>query len=321
MSDRYGWLDRRPQKREEVIVVSAPVTEKPAPLVSSLGYVGVTAVDLAAWEKFGTQVLGLEAVESSPDRLLLRADERGWRVSVTPGDGSAAFVGWEVSGEAGLAAVTAALEAAGVEVTPDPALAKERGVAALAHATDPTGMRLEFFHGPHLPDEPFVSPTGAAFVTGDLGLGHVVLVVPDMAEAQRFYLDTLGFLESDRVRTARFDVLFTHCNPRHHTLAMMPSKSGLEVGLHHFMIEVNDLDTVGHALDKILDGAAPLNSTLGKHINDLMVSFYCQSPSKCEVEYGIGGITIDDATWQPTVHTIENVWGHRRVPGAPPDGM
>ncbi|MFI5957345.1 VOC family protein [Cryptosporangium sp. NPDC051539] len=301
--------------------MSAAVAGQSAPLVSSLGYVGVTAVDLAAWETFGTNVLGLQVSESTTGRLLLRADERAWRVSVRPGDGSAEFIGWEVDEPAKLASLVTALEGVGADVLRDPVLAKERGVAELVRVTDPAGIQLEFFYGPELPETPFTSPNGATFVTGGLGLGHVVLVVPDMQAAEHFYLDVLGFLESDRVRTPRFDVLFTHCNPRHHSLAMMPSKSGLEVGLHHFMMEVDDLDTVGHALDRVLDGAAQLNSSIGKHINDLMVSFYCQTPSKCEVEYGVGGITIDDATWQPTVHTIENVWGHRRMPGAPPDGM
>jgi 3,4-dihydroxy-9,10-secoandrosta-1,3,5(10)-triene-9,17-dione 4,5-dioxygenase len=253
--------------------------------------------------------------------LLLRADERAFRVSVTPGDGSCDFIGWEVADAAALAALVEALEGAGVAVVADPVLAKERSVTELVRAVDPAGTNLEFFHTPLLPEEPFNSPTGAEFVTGELGLGHVVLVVPDMDEAIHFYTDVLGFLESDRVRTPRFDILFTHCNPRHHSLAMMPSKSGLPVGLHHFMVEVSELDAVGHALDKVIDGGAQLTSSIGKHINDMMVSFYCQTPSACEVEYGVGGILIDDAVWEPTVHTIENVWGHRRTPGAPPDGM
>jgi 3,4-dihydroxy-9,10-secoandrosta-1,3,5(10)-triene-9,17-dione 4,5-dioxygenase len=278
-------------------------------------------VDLAKWEEFGTEVLGMEIAQSHPDQLLLRADERAFRVSVTPGDGSCDFIGWEVADAAALSSVVAALEGAGVEAIPDPVLAKERSVTELVRAVDPAGFNLEFFHTPLLPGGAFTSPVEAEFVTGELGLGHVVLVVPDMDEAIHFYLEVLGFLESDRVRTSRFDVLFTHCNPRHHSLAMMPSTSGLPIGLHHFMVEVADLDTVGRALDKVLDGGAQLTNSIGKHINDMMVSFYCQTPSSCEVEYGVGGILIDDAVWEPTVHTTENIWGHRRMPGAPPDGM
>lgn len=293
----------------------------PQAKVAALGYVGLTAPDLAAWQRFATDVIGLQvAAESTEDELLLRADERPWRVSVEPGNGQASFIGWEVADAEALEGVTAGLRAAGVAVADDPELAKRRQVTGLARAIDPAGIPLEFFYDAYQPAEPFESPQGTSFVTGEQGLGHVVLVVPDLDAAERFYLQILGFLETDRVRTPRFDVLFTHVNSRHHTLAMMPAKTGLPVGLHHFMVEATELDAVGLALDRVLDGAAPLNSSIGKHINDLMVSFYCQTPSHCELEFGWGGITVDDALWQPTVHRIENLWGHRRVPGAPPDG-
>src|SRR5689334_8484862 len=140
-----GQPDHGPRGR--VIVVSAPAAERSAPLVSSFGYVGVTTVDLAAWEKFGTNVLGLEIVESTPEGLRLRADERAWRVSVAPGDGSCDFIGWEVADAAALDAVIAALGGIGVETTRDSVLAKERGVAELVRAVDPAGMRVEFFYG------------------------------------------------------------------------------------------------------------------------------------------------------------------------------
>jgi hypothetical protein len=94
----------------------------------------------------------MEIAESGPDRLLLRADERSFRVSVTPGDGTCDFIGWEVADGAALTAVVAALEGVGVEVTPDPVLAKDRSVTELVCAVDPAGTRVtedeveQFFH-------------------------------------------------------------------------------------------------------------------------------------------------------------------------------
>ena len=52
----------------------------------------------------------------------------------------------------------------------------------------------------------------------------------------------------------------------------------------HLMFEVTDLDLVGRAWDKVLDGAAPIASTLGKHTNDEMSSFYVRSPSGFQIE-------------------------------------
>ena len=37
--------------------------------------------------------------------------------------------------------------------------------------------------------------------------------------------------------------------------------------------------------------------SLGRHTNDLMTSFYVRTPSGFEIEYGTGGIVVDDDTW------------------------
>ena len=38
--------------------------------------------------------------------------------------------------------------------------------------------------------------------------------------------------------------------------------------------------------------------TLGRHTNDLMTSFYVRTPSGFEIEYGTGGLVVDDDTWE-----------------------
>ena len=61
----------------------------------------------------------------------------------------------------------------------------------------------------------------SGFVTGQQGLGHVVLVVPDLIEAMEFYKKILGFTVSDEIDLFGNRVVFFHVNPRHHTLALM----------------------------------------------------------------------------------------------------
>lgn len=78
------------------------------------------------------------------------------------------------------------------------------------------------------------------------------------------------------------------------------------------MLEVTDLDAVGRAYDKVLDGEAPLITTFGKHTNDDMLSFYVRTPSGFGLEYGTGGTLVDD-TWRPTRYSDAHYWGHRRV--------
>ena len=66
--------------------------------------------------------------------------------------------------------------------------------------SDPSGNVLEVFHGVALEHRRVVSPYGHTFVTGDQGMGHVVLTCSDDAEALHFYRDILGFYLRDSMR-------------------------------------------------------------------------------------------------------------------------
>ena len=100
-----------------------------------------------------------------------------------------------------------------------------------------------------------------------------------------------------------------HCNRRHHSLALVAAP---EPTLYHFMLEALTLDDVGYTLDRHTETDTPLSTGLGKHTNDHMVSFYSISPSGFEVEFGFGGLLIDDATWTVSQITKPSLWGHQR---------
>ena len=42
-----------------------------------------------------------------------------------------------------------------------------------------------------------------------------------------------------------------------------------------------------------------------------MTSFYTRTPSSIEVEYGCGGLLVDEANWSVTELAKASVWGHR----------
>jgi hypothetical protein len=60
-----------------------------------------------------------------------------------------------------------------------------------------------------------------------------------------------------------------------------------------------------------MKSGATLATTLGRHTNDQMVSFYVITPSGFEVEYGWGGRLIDDSVWQVQRHDRGALWGHK----------
>jgi 2,3-dihydroxybiphenyl 1,2-dioxygenase len=286
--------------------------------VSCLGYVGFKASDIDGWSKFGTDVLGLMMAEAPDGGLRFRTDAQSWRIGVAPGaEDDLDYVGFEVPDQAALAEMATRLTAAGVPVGNDDAgLAVERGVTGLVSCRDPHGLRVEIYYGPTERHEvPFASQEVSGFVTGEEGIGHVVLTTPDIAASRSFYQDLLGFRLSDIIRMpmgpkAFMDMEFYHCNPRHHTLALVPVPAPKR--LHHFMLQVNTLDEVGFALERAQAADVPITATLGRHTNDHMVSFYARTPSGFEVEYGFGARTVDETTWRVARHDAPSSWGHKR---------
>lgn len=285
--------------------------------VRNLAYIGFGASDLDSWRRFATDILGMQVVEPGPDDgsvLLLRMDERAYRLAVHEGtDAALHHLGFEVGSVAELDALTDHLEQNGVSVAvADPEICARRRVSSLRLADDPFGNRLELFVGAEQASTPFVSPTGARFVTGDMGLGHAFLWVDDVQRFFRFYTEVLGFRLSDTLAVAPGnDGYFLHCNPRHHTLAGM-AVEGMPLGLGHIMVEVDDVDVVGLAYDKVIKAGIPVPGTIGRHANDLMLSFYAQTPSTFPIEYGTQGRLVDDDTWTPSHHLKASIWGHAR---------
>jgi len=291
--------------------------------IRSLGYLRIESADVGAWREFGVRALGM-AEGSGPDEgpVYLRMDDLPARLVIVPGERERLLAtGWEVPDERALAEVSRALDAAGVPAKAGtPAEAAERQVAHLLSFDDPAGHAMEVFCGAALASRPSFSRYGTRFVTGLLGLGHVVLPVSDDEAALRFYTEVLGFRLRDSMRMPPelfgrpaggppLWMRFLGCNPRHHSLALAPFPA--EPGIVHLMIEVASLDDVGLAMDRCARRGARMSATLGRHANDLMVSFYVATPGGFDIEYGTDGRLVDDATWVSRETTAISLWGHK----------
>lgn len=289
--------------------------------VTQLGYLGIGVSDTEAWERFATRILGLSVSERMADgTLLLRMDENHYRIAVHPtGSDTLDYIGWQVHDEVALGALADQLTAHGVEVrwgTSEEAAARQ--VRGLISFSDPTGWRSEAYYAPRIePADRFVSPRRlGGFVTGDQGLGHIVVGINDLDESTRFYRDGLGMKISDYVQVERSpgvvtNFAFLHCNARHHSIAF--GKPAAPAGrFNHIMFQLEDFDDVGTTLDLCEREGMEGLSRLGRHPNDRMVSFYIPTPSGWGVEWGWGARTVDDATWQIQTYTRMSNWGHQR---------
>jgi len=280
--------------------------------IEALGYTGFHTASLEDWKTFGTQFLGLQLAAQGGGSLSFRMDDRRQRIVVTEGEDRRPFFGWEVANAAGLAALGARLERQQVPFRRMPAaLAAQRRVREGLLFEDPAGNRLEAFWGAEVATDAFrPGRTISGFMTGPLGLGHAVLTTDNLDADLAFYRDSLGFQVSDYI-CRPFRAMFMHVNARHHSLALIETGKR---GVHHLMVELYSLDDVGQGYDLALREEGRIATTLGRHTNDYMTSFYANTPSGFLVETGWGGRVIDPACWQPyEVTDGPSLWGHERA--------
>jgi 3,4-dihydroxy-9,10-secoandrosta-1,3,5(10)-triene-9,17-dione 4,5-dioxygenase len=297
--------------------------------VFGLGYVRIWEADLPQWQQFAADALGMMSERDGDSRLLVRMDdwvgrfivEEG-RASFARGSGSLVpnvAIGWECTSEEAWASARRAIDDSGVHT--------EDGNGPTAWCrdwfacTDPSGFRCEFFYGGKRdPASQFVSPRGVSFVTGEQGMGHVLLFASACAKSLDFYSRALGFQvrEAKSADDGTLRTVFLSPNQREHSLALLSTEEASRVG--HVLIEVSDLDAVGRAMDRCMDGLALMTVSLGRHWNDQMISFYLRTPSGFDIEYGFGGRRVAAERWSRGEQGgtgLSSTWGHRRIG---PDG-
>ncbi|UXA04479.1 biphenyl-2,3-diol 1,2-dioxygenase [Mycobacterium sp. SMC-2] len=290
--------------------------------LKSLGYITISTNDIDRWRQFAFDILGFaEGKGPYPEALYLRMDERAARLIVVPGETDRVLtVGWEVRDRPALQRVKATLDTAG---TPFKQLSVEeaetRRVEEVITFEDPAGTTLEVFHGAVLDHSPVITPFGARFVTGEQGMGHVVIPATDPNGLFDFYTDVLGFRSRGAFRVplpkefGPVRVRFLGINERHHSLAIVPAAHQRDPRLVHIMVEVDSLDAVGQALDRVNAEGFQLSSTLGRHTNDKMVSFYVRAPGDWDIEFGTDGMRVDESYYTAEEITADSYWGHQWI--------
>ena len=292
--------------------------------VSGLGYIGWDVKNVKAWDDFLHSVYGLELRADSPRNARhYRLDDRHHRLSLYAAkkDG-VRFIGWEAETREDLNEIVARLKDYGIKVKRGTkAQIKERAVMDLICFEDPDGFKSEVYFTGVLDSTPFRPARGmSGFNTGSMGLGHIVVHCKDRLVSIDFYQRVLGFTLSDYIywpdnTGITAEGTFLHCNARHHTLAIMNPCFGVAGGeFNHLMLEANSLDDVGRAYDIVQERGFPVGLTMGRHTNDRTTSFYMRTPSGWMMEYGYGGVLVDDETWEPKMYDAPRLWGHNPGP-------
>lgn len=286
--------------------------------INALGYVGFEAPNAKEWETFGPEVFGFGLGEPGEDgTVYLRMDDRPYRIAIHPGEEQRiAYIGWELKDKKSFTEAVAELTGEGLN--PElgtPAECKQRAVQGLARFRDPFDYVHEVFYSPTFtagsfrPGKPM-----HGFVADSDGVGHVVLAVPEWTDdMERFVTKTLGMeLFAGFVAPTPAGTLagpqFFRCNPRSHCLGYL-ALPGLR-GVQHICIEARNLDDVGKAYDIVQEREMPITMSLGRHMMDTLVSFYMRSPTGFDIEFGAGGVVLDENYVQVNPSTPE-AWGHK----------
>ncbi len=288
--------------------------------IHSLGLVRLGSTVVDAWRSFAPDVLGMSVADGPDGSLLLRMDDRPYRIAIVPNDADRVLASmFEVRDRKAFDVAVRELEEAGVAVKEGSAdEAEARQVESFAAFEDPNGNPIEIFYSQAVDGLAAQLPHGGAFLTGGLGLGHVVLPSADLDAAFDFYTKVLGFRHRDSMAInlpngMRLRLRFVGCNPRHHTVALTASQS--PQGLRHMMVEADSIKTFGRTFARARE-AGVLKTELGQHSNDEVLSFYLFCPGGYEIEYGVHGRHVDDSSWLTRDLTNLSHWGYWPVEAA-----
>lgn len=266
--------------------------------VTELGYVTIGVSDLAAWDAFATQILGLEVMPGEDAKTrYLRMDYWHHRIKlVEDGTDDLSIMGLRVAGVIEFRDMAKRLEAEGVAIRiGSKAEAEARHVLEIMFLEDPNGYPIELFHGPlvqyDMPFHPGHRMHGG-FKTAGGGFGHMMLNRrAEFDDIHAFYtlLGLRGGIEYKMpipMMPEPIELMFLHCNQRQHTLAFGPPA---EKRINHLMLELERIEDVGLAHDLVKLAGIPVIIEPGSHANDQNYSFYFKNPSGFMSELGWGG--------------------------------
>ena len=74
-------------------------------------------------------------------------------------------------------------------------------------------------------------------------------------------------------------------------------------------VEVETAEQVVDAMDRAIENNIHISSTLGRHMNDNMVSFYMMTPGGFMLEFGYDGIQPDWDNYETTYSPAPSHWG------------
>ncbi len=239
--------------------------------VSKLGYVGFETPDLDRMVNYYTNVLDFVLVEQTSDTAFLTTTFDHHSVVLTAGAKKPrSFVGYEISED--LDDAERRLSDAGFVVERRSDIAPSTpNVLVLEEPL--TGTPIHLFDGQAGSGVDGYTPIRPT------KLGHVAAFTPDLATAESFYKDLLGFKWSDTIGDF---FVFLRCNSDHHAANFM--QSAKMEGMHHIAYEMRDLNHLQTMLDHLASHEYRLDWGPGRHGPGHNIFTYHKDPDGNNIE-------------------------------------
>ena len=289
--------------------------------VTEIRYVGYGVPDLEAERRFYAEIWGLRQVAEQDGRLYFATEgsteHHVVRLRQTPVR-RVDVIGLAANTRADVDALFAKVGQAGCRIHFAPKALSEPG----------GGYGFRFFSPDGLPFE--ISSDVARGPSREMQrwegipqkISHIVLHSPNHKAAVQFFIDVLGFRLSDWLGDF---MAFLRCNEWHHRIAILPGPPCL----NHVAYDMLGVDDMMRGISRLKQLEVNILWGPGRHTAGNNTFSYFTTPNGCAVEYTADLEQVDEATWQPTVHTpaprVMDQWGvgvggPQTMPHAEPDG-
>jgi catechol 2,3-dioxygenase len=267
--------------------------------VLRLAHVDISAPDLELAAAYYTQVLGLDLVERTDDRLFFKCwDERDHHclaIRYDPRLGIDRFA-FKVEFEDDLDEIEAKVEAYGIHVERI-SKGEEIGQGESIRFGTPSGHQMELVHdvvkvGGRLPlVNPWPVPQGLTGIAPPR-MDHVLVGAEEVGEMLHFMQATMDFHLTEQLLSNEGHVMgvFLTRSGRPHDIAII---QGLNGSLHHFSFWLDDWDHVRRAADILAYNAIPIDIGPTRHGITRGNTIYFFDPMGTRNEVFTGGYRAD----------------------------
>jgi extradiol dioxygenase len=294
--------------------------------IYGIAYVGYESPNAKEMLDYGPEVLGMGLNESrNDDSVYLTMDDTDYRLAIHPGERNRmAYIGLEMKNKWAWETGIEKLRSDGFEVTiGDAELEAQRGCYGVAQFKDPDGWAHELVYGQTYTTNSWRSGRPhQGFQSNKYGLGHTVLMAKDRDVTEKYCKDTMGYkwyIQGLRKGAATF-WRFNNSNLSHNiAYGINPNHVYGDTAsiIPHIGVYCNTLDDVGIAYDIVQDRCPErVEMTLGRHMQDPVISFYAKCPAGFTIEYIWGeDLEIPDGPYVERKSSKLSMWGHKQVNG------